>query len=88
MSLDELKKHGMKETERMHDPATNRHLDNIFTGERFFMKLYHTAETKESGRHTGQYTSDDQPAKGGEDEQQAKASWSTGYQCSYFQWCY
>jgi DNA-directed RNA polymerase beta subunit len=66
-ALAELAKHGMKESETLFDPHTNRHLKNIFTGQQFFYKLYHTAETKESGRDTGAYTSDEQPAKGGEE---------------------
>jgi hypothetical protein len=46
-------------------PAHQPHLPNVLTGERFFYKLYHTADTKETGRDTGAYTAEDQPAKGG-----------------------
>jgi DNA-directed RNA polymerase beta subunit len=63
---DELRKHGLSDTDTVYDPATNRHLKNVFTGRQFFYKLYHTAETKETGRgDSGAYTAEGQPAKGG-----------------------
>lgn len=64
-ALDELKKNGLSETEEVWDPHTNRWLPKIFTGEKFFFKLHHTAESKESGRDIGGYTADEQPARGG-----------------------
>jgi DNA-directed RNA polymerase beta subunit len=64
-ALSEARKNGVPETESVFDPVTNRKLNDIYTGETFVMKLYHTAEGKQSGRSTGSYTSEGQPAKGG-----------------------
>jgi DNA-directed RNA polymerase subunit beta len=62
---DELKKHGMADLEDIEDPDTNHKISNIFTGNRFFMKLHHMAEHKGSGRGIGSYTAEESPAKGG-----------------------
>jgi DNA-directed RNA polymerase subunit beta len=78
-ATDELNKHGLSDTETLYDPATNRHLRDILTGEQFFYKLHHTAETKETGRgEIGSYTAEEQPAKGGSEG--AKASWLARHQ--------
>lgn len=63
-ALDEARKHGVNETEDIYDPATNRTLKNIYTGEQYIMKLHHTAESKASARDSGIYTQDNTPAKG------------------------
>jgi DNA-directed RNA polymerase subunit beta len=65
-ALDELRKHGLKDLEDILDPETGRKVPNIFTGNRFFMKLHHTAEAKGQGRGIGGYTMAGTPAKGGE----------------------
>lgn len=63
-TLGELKKHGIPETETVYDPATNKNLKNMLTGEQFFLKLHHTSESKQSSRgDTGSYTMDRIPAK-------------------------
>ena len=62
---DELKKHGMSDTEDIEDPENGQKISKIFTGNRFFMKLHHMAEHKGSGRGIGSYTAEDAPAKGG-----------------------
>jgi len=62
---DELKKHGLSDLEDIEDPDTNHKIGNVFTGNRFFMKLHHMAEHKGSGRGLGSYTAEDAPAKGG-----------------------
>lgn len=61
----ELTKHGLSDTEDLTDPETGRKIPKVLTGERFIMKLHHTAEAKGSGRDTGAYTSEGIPAKGG-----------------------
>jgi len=62
----ELRKHGLQDTEDLTDPKTGRTLKQINAGNRFIMKLHHTAEAKLQGRAAGVgYTADDQPAKGG-----------------------
>jgi len=64
-AYEELKKHNMKLTETVYDPRTGRSIPNILVGNRFFMKLHHTSESKGQARATGGYTADDTPAKGG-----------------------
>jgi len=61
----ELEKHGLSDTENLTDPETGRKIKNILTGQRFFMKLHHTAESKGQGRAMGMYTAEGTPAKGG-----------------------
>lgn len=61
----ELEKHGLTDTEDLTDPETGRKIGGVLTGNRFFMKLHHTAESKGQGRATGGYTAEGTPAKGG-----------------------
>lgn len=62
----ELKKHGMTDLEDVEDPTTQRKIKGVFAGNRFFMKLHHTSESKGQGRGLGGYTAEETPAKGGE----------------------
>jgi DNA-directed RNA polymerase subunit beta len=63
----ELSRHGLSDTEDLLDPETKRKIKGITTGNRFFMKLHHMAESKGQGRGTeGGYTAQGEPAKGGE----------------------
>lgn len=66
-ALKELRKAGLKDTESVVDAATDRRIDDVFTGNRWFMKLHHTAESKGQGRGIGGYTADQTPAKGGKE---------------------
>lgn len=61
----ELAKHNLSDTEDVIDPETGRKIPGVLTGQRFFMKLHHTAESKGQGRSTGGYTAEGTPAKGG-----------------------
>jgi len=61
----ELSKHGMKDLEDVTDPETGQKIPQVLVGNRFFMKLHHTSESKMQGRSTGGYSADDTPAKGG-----------------------
>lgn len=62
---NELAQHNMTDTEDVVDPETGRKIPGVLTGNRFFMKLHHTAESKGQGRATGGYTAEGTPAKGG-----------------------
>ena len=62
----ELAKHGLKDLEDVVDPETGRKVRGVAAGERFFMKLHHTAESKGQGRGSGGYGLDETPSKGGE----------------------
>jgi DNA-directed RNA polymerase subunit beta len=61
----ELRKHGLTDLEDVTDPETGRKIKGVLTGNRFFMKLHHTSESKAQGRSTGGYTAEGAPAKGG-----------------------
>jgi DNA-directed RNA polymerase subunit beta len=61
----ELGKHGLSDLEDVIDPETGRKIKGVLTGNRFFMKLHHTAEAKGQGRAMGSYTAEGTPAKGG-----------------------
>jgi DNA-directed RNA polymerase beta subunit len=71
-AIDEMNKHGLKDRETIYDPASDKHIPNVFTGDMYFMRLYHMAEDKMSARNTGLYGSDFSPAKGGDEMQQSK----------------
>jgi DNA-directed RNA polymerase beta subunit len=57
-------KHGIKGMEEVTDPSTG-HKVSVDTGNRFVMKLHHTAESKTSSRSGGGYSADESPSKGG-----------------------
>jgi DNA-directed RNA polymerase subunit beta len=61
----ELRKHQLTDLEDVTDPETGRKIKGVLTGNRFFMKLHHTSESKAQGRSTGGYTAEGAPAKGG-----------------------
>ena len=65
-ALDQLRREGLSDTENIIDPTTDKMIPGIATGNRFFMKLHHTAESKGQSRGGGAYTSEEAPAKGGE----------------------
>jgi DNA-directed RNA polymerase subunit beta len=62
---DELRKNQLTDLEDVTDPETGRKIKGVMTGNRFFMKLHHTSESKAQGRSTGGYTAEGAPAKGG-----------------------
>jgi len=62
----ELRKHGLTDTDDIVDPRSGRTINGVNTGNRFLMKLHHTAEAKLQGRSAGGgYTAEGAPAKGG-----------------------
>ena len=61
----ELAKHGLSDTEEVINPESGHKIPGILTGQRFFMKLHHTAESKGQGRAMAGYTAEGTPAKGG-----------------------
>ena len=62
----QMAQHGIPDTEDIIDPVRGTKIPNVFTGNRFFMKLVHMAEDKGQGRSGGGYAADETPAKGGE----------------------
>lgn len=67
---DLLNKHGLTDKETVFDPVSGKHIPNIATGYRYFLKLHHMAEYKGKARGLGAYTQEDAPAKGGEESAQ------------------
>ena len=68
--LNEAKKYGVKDVEDMFDETDPDHpkvIPNVLNGYTYMMKLHHSSESKAQGRGLGRYTSDYQPAKGGDD---------------------
>lgn len=64
---------GLKSTEQVYDPVTDKVLAQpVTTGMSYIYKLHHVVESKRSERGQGSYTADFQPAKGGGENAQAK----------------
>lgn len=64
----QLKLHSLSDTEDLQDPEmAARKIKDVLTGEKFFMKLHHTSESKWGARETGGYTSEGLPATGGKE---------------------
>lgn len=64
---DQLRLHGIKDTEHLNDPETGRTIKDVMTGEKFFMKLHHTSEAKWGARETGGYSAEGLPSSGGKE---------------------
>ena len=71
---EELKKHGLEDSEMFVDPKTKKDLGKVLTGPQYFIKLYKTSDQNYSARNTGGYDNNGQPTKGGEE-----GSKSVGY---------
>ena len=63
--LQELRREGLSDLDDIYDPTHDKKIPAIATGNRFFMKLHHTAESKGQARGGGAYTAEGAPAKGG-----------------------
>lgn len=61
-----LQEEGLSPYDDLEDPTTGRKIRNIATGNRFVMKLHHSAESKVQGRGGGGYTAEGLPAKVGD----------------------
>lgn len=60
----QARKAGVTGLEEVTDPATG-HKVSVDTGNRFIMKLHHTAESKTGARGGGSYSADESPSRGG-----------------------
>lgn len=63
----ELKNHGLEDSEEIVDPKTNSVLGKALTGPQYIIKLYKTTDQNWSARNTGSYDNVLQPTKGGEE---------------------
>jgi hypothetical protein len=62
---NELKAHGVSDTEEVFDPVLNKKLENpIMVGNGYMLALHHQAESKSSARGQGSYDQNEQPSKG------------------------
>lgn len=64
---EELKKHGISDTDTLVDPETGKEMPNILGGPQYMLKLYKTTDSNYSARNVGGYDSWKQPTKGGEE---------------------
>lgn len=65
---EELKKHGLKDTETIYDPKTGKvYSDNVFAGPQYILKLNKTTDANYSARSVGRYDNNAQPGKGGDE---------------------
>lgn len=71
---EELKKHGIEDSETLIDPKTKKEMGKVLTGPQYFVKLYKTSDQNWSARNVGSYDNVLQPTKGGEE-----GSKSVGY---------
>lgn len=71
---NELKAHGLEDSEHFVDPKTGKDLGKILTGSQYMIKLYKTSDQNWSARNVGGYDNTLQPTKGGEE-----GSKSVGY---------
>jgi hypothetical protein len=63
-----LDKAGVKDTEKLYDPATGKYIE-VFTGPSYYTRLHHIAEDKISSRSAGTtYDINMQPSKAGSEE--------------------
>jgi DNA-directed RNA polymerase subunit beta len=69
--IDELKSHGLKDTEEYYDPKTGHSYGQIFGGPEYMLKLYKTTDSNLSARNIGGYDNISQPTKGGEEGSKA-----------------
>ena len=61
-ALDEMKSRGIKSNETLYDPLTRRNIPDVFVGSRYYMRLHHMAEDKETSRALGSYSADGEPS--------------------------
>jgi len=67
-TIKTLEKAGIKDTEKLYDPATGREVE-VFTGPSYYTRLHHIAEDKISSRSAGTtYDINMQPSKAGSEE--------------------
>jgi len=66
--IDTLDKHGIKDTEKLYDPLSGKHVE-VLTGPLYFNRLHHIAEDKISARSSATtYDINMQPSKAGSHE--------------------
>ena len=69
--IDELKGHGLSDTDEYVDPKTGHSFGQIFGGPEYMLKLYKTTTENLSSRNVGGYDNISQPTKGGDEGSKA-----------------
>lgn len=67
MVSDQLKKAGLKDTEKLFDPHSKEPLGEVLTGPQYILKLSKQATSQFSARSEGKYDINRSPLRGGED---------------------
>ena len=62
---DQLKKHGLKDTETVYDPVTKKKIKNVLVGPKYTMKMFKSTDTNYSARGVESHDVDQQPSSGG-----------------------
>jgi hypothetical protein len=68
---EDLKKHGLSDTEELIDPKTGHSYGQVMVGKPFVEKLFKTAKANLSARDIGLYDIDNKPIKGGDEGSKA-----------------
>lgn len=71
-AMQELSDNGMSPTESITDVRTGRKINDVFTGNRWIMKLHHSAEGKLQSRGLGGYSSAGEPSGANDESDTAK----------------
>lgn len=72
--MKRLKEEGLSDFENVFDPEENTDIKDVLTGEKYFMKAHHVAESKWSARDKGGYTSEGIPTGSGREGSKTLAS--------------
>jgi DNA-directed RNA polymerase beta subunit len=62
-----LAKHGVKDKEKVYDPVSGRHINDVFVGRSYIHKLFKSTETNYAARGVSSYDVNLQPTKGGDE---------------------
>lgn len=74
--LEELKSHGLKDTEDLVDPKTGKTYKDVLVGDQYMLKLHHTADKKLLARSRDAYDSNMIPKGGGDHSGQSMEAYS------------
>ncbi len=64
---DMLAKHGLKDKETVFDPVTGKHIQGVFVGKSYILKLFKTTDSNWAAHGAQKYDINQQPSKGGDD---------------------
>lgn len=74
---EEMKQHGVSDTDELVDPKTGKSFGPIFNGHQYVLKLFKTTDQNLSARNVGGYDANEQPTKGGSEGAKAEGYMET-----------